>query len=119
MSYADICEHLEELYGLTVSPSALTAITDSVMEDVRMWQNRELESVYPIVWMDAIHYKVKEHGAIRTKAVYCVIGCNRQGEKDLLGLYIGQSESASFWLGVMSDLRNRGEIGRASCRERV
>ena len=108
MSYADICEHLEELYGLTVSPSALTAITDSVMEDVRMWQNRELESVYPIVWMDAIHYKVKEHGAIRTKAVYCVIGCNRQGEKDLLGLYIGQSESASFWLGVMSDLRNRG-----------
>src|ERR1017187_3291857 len=108
MSYADICEHLEELYGLTVSPSALTAITDSVMEDVRMWQNRELESVYPIVWMDAIHYKVKEHGAIRTKAVYCVIGCNRQGEKDLLGLYIGKSESATFWLGVMSDLRNRG-----------
>ena len=108
MSYSDICEHLEELYGLTVSPSCLTSITDRVLEDVRMWQNRELESVYPFVWMDAIHYKVKEHGSIRTKAVYCVIGCNRQGEKDLLGLYIGQSESASFWLEVLSDLRNRG-----------
>jgi putative transposase len=108
MSYTDICEHLEELYGLTVSPSCLTEITDSVVEDIRMWQNRELESVYPFVWLDAIHYKVKENGAIRTKAVYCVIGCNRQGEKDLLGLYIGQAESASFWLNVMSDLRHRG-----------
>jgi|ERR1035438_7248360 transposase-like protein len=108
MSYTDICEHLEELYGLTVSPSCLTEITDSIVEDIRMWQNRELESVYPFVWFDAIHYKVKENGAIRTKAVYCVIGCNRQGEKDLLGLYIGQAESASFWLNVMSDLRHRG-----------
>jgi len=108
MSYSDICEHLEELYGLTVSPSSLTAITDRVVEDIHAWQNRELDSVYPFVWLDAIHYKVKEHGAIRTKAVYCVIGINRQGDKDLLGLYIGQSESATFWLEVLTDLRNRG-----------
>lgn len=108
MSYADICEHLEELYGLTVSPSSLTAITDRVVEDIHAWQSRELESVYPFVWMDAIHYKVKEQGSIKTKAVYCVIGVNRQGEKDLLGMYIGQSESASFWLEVLTDLRNRG-----------
>jgi len=108
MSYSDIIEHIEELYGLTVSKSCLTEITDQIIEDIRMWQNRELETVYPFVWMDAIHYKVKEHGAIVTKAVYVVIGCNRQGEKDVLGLYVGQAEAASFWLGVLSDLRNRG-----------
>jgi transposase-like protein len=108
MSYADICEHLSDLYGLTVSPASLTAITDRVVEDIHAWQNRELESVYPFVWMDAIHYKVKDQGSIKTKAVYCVIGINRQGEKDLLGLYVGQSESASFWLEVLTDLRNRG-----------
>jgi len=108
MSYSDIIEHIEELYGLTVSKSCLTEITDQIIEDIRMWQNRELETVYPFVWMDAVHYKVKEHGAIVTKAVYVVIGCNRQGEKDVLGLYVGQAEAASFWLGVLSDLRNRG-----------
>ena len=108
LSYTDICEHLEELYGLTVSPATLTAITDRVWEDVKQWQNRTLESVYPLVWLDAIHYKVRENGAILTKAVYCVIGLNRDGVKDLLGLYIGQQEGARFWLGVLTDLQNRG-----------
>lgn len=108
LSYSDICEHLEELYGLTVSPATLTAITDRVMDDVKQWQNRTLESVYPLVWLDAIHYKVRENGAILTKAVYCVIGLNRDGVKDLLGLYIGEQEGARFWLGVLTDLQNRG-----------
>jgi transposase-like protein len=108
LSYHDICEHLEELYGLTVSPATLTAITDRVMDDVKQWQNRTLESVYPLVWLDAIHYKVRENGAILTKAVYCVIGMNREGVKDLLGLYIGEQEGARFWLGVLTDLQNRG-----------
>jgi putative transposase len=108
MSYSDICTHLEELYGLTVSPATLSAITDRVVEDVRQWQSRILESVYPLVWLDAIHYKVKEQGAIVTKAVYSVIGLNRQGEKDLLGLYIGEREGARFWLSVLSDLQSRG-----------
>jgi putative transposase len=108
LSYSDICEHLEELYGLTVSPSTLTAITDRVMEDVKQWQNRTLESVYPLVWLDAIHYKVRENGAILTKAVYCVIGLNRDGVKDLIGLYIGEQEGARFWLNVLTDLQNRG-----------
>lgn len=108
LSYNDICEHLEELYGLTVSPATLTAITDRVMEDVKQWQNRTLESVYPLVWLDAIHYKVRENGAIVTKAVYCVIGLNRDGVKDLLGLYIGEQEGARFWLNVLTDLQNRG-----------
>ena len=108
MSYSDICAHLEELYGLTVSPSVLSAITDRVVEDVKQWQNRELESVYPIVWLDAIHYKVRQDGSIKTKAVYCVIGVNREGIKDLLGLYIGEQEGARFWLSVLTELQNRG-----------
>jgi putative transposase len=108
MSYKDICDHLEELYGLTVSPATLSTITNRVIEDVQQWQSRPLETVYPIVWMDAIHYKVREENAIKTKAVYSVIGITREGIKDLLGLYIGQNEGARFWLSVLSDIQNRG-----------
>jgi putative transposase len=108
MSYSDICKHLEELYGLDVSPATLSAITDSVIEEVNAWRNRPLESVYPFMWLDAIHYKVKEEGSIKTKAVYCLLGVNREGMKDLLGLYISENEGARFWLQVMSDIQNRG-----------
>ena len=108
MSYNDICKHLEELYGLTVSPATLSAITDSVVEEVKAWQHRPLESVYPLMWLDAIHYKVKEDGAIKTKAVYCLIGVSREGVKDLLGLYISENEGARFWLNVLADIQNRG-----------
>lgn len=108
MSYNDICKHLDELYGLTVAPSTLTAITDSIIEDVKAWQSRALESVYPFVWMDAIHYKVKEDGSIKTKAIHCLLGVGRDGTKDLLGLYINETEGAKFWLQVLSDLQNRG-----------
>lgn len=108
MSYHDICSHLEELYGLTVSPATLSSITDSVIEEVKQWQNRPLESVYPFVWLDAIHYKVKQDGSIKTKAVYCIIGINREGIKDLLGLYISENEGARFWLNVLTDIQNRG-----------
>lgn len=108
MSYNDICRHLEDLYGLTVSPATLSAITDSVIEEVKAWQNRPLESVYPFLWLDAIHYKVKEDGSIRTKAVYCLIGVNREGIKELLGLYISENEGSRFWLSVLTDIQNRG-----------
>jgi len=108
MSYADICTHLEELYGLLVSPATLSSITNRVLDDVKAWQSRPLESVYTIVWLDAIHYKVKEQGSIKTKAVYCVIGLNRDGVKDLLGLYVGENEGAKFWLQVLTDIQNRG-----------
>lgn len=108
MSYNDICKHLDEMYGLTVAPSTLTAITDSIIEDVKAWQSRPLESVYPFVWMDAIHYKVKEDNSIKTKAVHCLLGVGRDGTKDLLGLYINETEGAKFWLQVLSDLQNRG-----------
>lgn len=108
MSYNDICKHLEELYGLTVSPATLSTITDKIIEEVKSWQNRPLESVYPFVWLDAIHYKVKEEGAIKTKAVYCLLGVDREGMKDLLGLYISENEGARFWLNVLADIQNRG-----------
>lgn len=108
MSYNDICKHIEEMYGLTVSPSSLTAITDRIIEDVKAWQNRPLESVYPFMWLDAIHYKVKEDGSIKTKAVYCILGVDREGKKDLLGLYISENEGARFWLNVLADIQNRG-----------
>lgn len=108
MSYNDICKHLEDLYGVTVSPSTLSLITDRVIEEVKIWQCRPLESVYPFMWLDAIHYKVKEDGAIKTKAVYCLLGVNREGIKDLLGLYISENEGARFWLNVLTDIQNRG-----------
>lgn len=108
MSYSDICKHLEDLYGVTVSPSTLSLITDRVIEEVKIWQCRPLESVYPFMWLDAIHYKVKEDGAIKTKAVYCLLGVNREGIKDLLGLYISENEGARFWLNVLTDIQNRG-----------
>lgn len=108
MSYADICAHLEELYGVTTSPATLSTITDRVIDEVKAWQGRPLESVYPFLWLDAIHYKVKENGGIRSKAVYCMLGMNREGIKELLGMYVGESEGARFWLNVISDLQNRG-----------
>lgn len=108
MSYTDICDHLSEMYQLNVSPSSITAITDKIIPEIEEWQTRSLESVYPIVWMDAIHYKVREDNAIKSKAVYCLIGINRDGIKDLLGMYIGQAESARFWLSVLNDIQRRG-----------
>lgn len=108
MSYTDICDHLSEMYQLSVSPASITAITDKILPEIEQWQTRPLESVYPIVWMDAIHYKVKEDNAIKSKAVYCLIGINREGIKDLLGMYIGQAESARFWLSVLNDIQRRG-----------
>jgi len=108
LSYSDIRKHLQEMYGLDTSESTITSVTDRVIEDVKTWQQRPLESVYPVVWLDAIHFKVKEENKIVSKAVYCVIGINREGYKDILGMYLGHAEGASFWLGVLSDLRSRG-----------
>jgi transposase-like protein len=108
MSYADICDHLSQMYQLTLSPASITSITDKILPEIEQWQTRPLESVYPILWLDAIHYKVREDNAIKTKAVYCLIGLNREGIKDLLGMYIGENESARFWLSVLNDIHRRG-----------
>lgn len=108
MSYKDISGHLQEMYGVEISTGALTAITDKIIETVKRWRARPLESIYPVVWLDAIHYKVHENGRVVSKAVYTILGVNLEGRKDVLGLYISENEGANFWLQVLTDLANRG-----------
>lgn len=108
MSYADIATHVEELYGISVSKATLSAITDKVIEEVKKWQQRPLDSLYPFIWLDAIHYKMRDKGRYQTRAVYTVLALNLEGKKDVLGLYVADSEGANFWLSVLTDLNNRG-----------
>ena len=108
MSYKDIAAHLEEMYGLEVSTGTLAAVTDKIIQTVKEWQARPLESIYPIVWLDAIHYKIRENGKVLSKAVYTILGVNLEGWKEVLGLYISENEGANFWLQVLTDLSNRG-----------
>ena len=107
-SYGDIRDFMEEMYGVEISPATISRVTDKVLPQIEEWRTRPLESVYPFVFMDAIHYKVREEGRVVTKAVYCIIGVNQEGYRDLLGLYIGARESAKFWMQVLTDLQNRG-----------
>lgn len=107
-SMGDIRDFLEDMYGVEISPATISRITDKVLPQIEEWRNRPLESVYPFVFLDAIHYKVREEGRVVTKAVYCVIGVNQEGFRDLLGLYIGAAESAKFWMQVLTDLKTRG-----------
>ena len=108
MSYKDISSHLEDIYGIEVSKGTLTAITDKIIHTVKQWQARPLESIYPIVWLDAIHYKIREDGKVLGKAVYTILGVNIEGRKEVLGLYISENEGSNFWLQVLTDLSNRG-----------
>jgi transposase-like protein len=108
MSYSDIAGHVEELYGIGVSSATISTITDKLIDEVKAWQARPLESVYPFVWLDAIHYKIREKGRYETKAVYTVLALNMEGKKEVLGLYLSASEGANFWLSVLTDLQNRG-----------
>jgi putative transposase len=108
MSYKDISAHLEDIYGISISKGTLTAITDKIIHTVKEWQARPLETVYPIVWLDAIHYKIREDGKVLSKAVYTILGVNIEGRKEVLGLYLSENEGANFWLQVLTDLSNRG-----------
>lgn len=108
MSYSDIQTHIKEMYGLSVSDGLINSITDRVVPAIREWQSRPLERLYSIVWMDAIHFKIREDGRVITKAVYSILGVNIHGQKEVLGLYLGHNESASFWLQVLTDLKIRG-----------
>lgn len=108
LSYSDIREHVEEMYGISVSTAAISAITDKIIDTVKAWQQRPLDSHYPFVWLDAIHYKVRAQGHYESRAVYTVLGLNLTGRKEVLGLYLADSEGANFWLGVLTDLQNRG-----------
>jgi putative transposase len=108
MSTRDIQAHIEEIYGIGVSPTLVSAITDAVIDEVTAWQNRPLEAVYAVVYFDALRVKIRDEGIVRNKAVYLAIGITCDGEKDILGLWIEQTEGAKFWLRVMNDLKARG-----------
>ena len=108
LSTRDIQGHLEELYGTEVSPTLISHITDAVLDEVRTWQARPLASVYPIVYFDALFVKSRQDGPVQTKAVYLALGVTLEGEKDLLGLWLRESEGAKFWLSVFTELKNRG-----------
>ena len=107
MTVREIQSHLEEMYGTEISPSLISSITDAVADEVKAWQARPLDPVYPIVYLDCIHVKVRE-GAVRVKAVYLAIGVTMAGEKEVLGMWLAQTEGAKFWLQVVTELRNRG-----------
>lgn len=108
MTVREIQSHLEEMYGTEVSPTLISSVTDAVMDEVKAWQSRPLDSIYPIVYLDCIHAKVRDSGVVRAKAVYLAIGIDMTGNKEVLGLWIAQTEGAKFWLQVVTELKNRG-----------
>ena len=108
LTVREIQGHLAEIYGTEVSPDLISKVTDAVLEEVREWQSRPLETVYPIVVFDALRVKIRDEGLVKNKAVYVVLGIRPDGAKEVLGLWIEQSEGAKFWLKVMNDLKNRG-----------
>jgi putative transposase len=108
MSLRDISSHIKEMYDTDISAGTLSAITDRVIPQVKEWQARPLDEIYCIVWMDAIHYKVKDSGKVESRAVYNILGITTEGRKELIGMYVSESEGANFWLSVLTDLQNRG-----------
>ena len=108
MSYRDISRHISEMYDTEISHTVLSQITDKIIPEIKTWQNRPLDAVYPIIWLDAMHFKVKDQGKVVHKALYNILGINKNGCKEILGIYISESEGANFWLQVLTDLNNRG-----------
>jgi transposase-like protein len=108
MTVSDIEEQIREVYNFQVSTATISRITDAVASDIIAWQNRPLESVYLVVWMDGIVFKVRENSKVVNKTIYLAVGLNRDGRKEVLGMWLGRNESASFWLGVLTDLKARG-----------
>lgn len=108
MSYQAIRDHVQEMYDINVPNGTINAITDKLIPELKAWQERELEPIYPIVWLDAIHYKIKDNGRFVMKAVYTILGVNLEGKKELLGIYLSDNEGAKHWLNVLTHLQNRG-----------
>ena len=108
MSLGDISETIDEIYDVSISKSVLSDITERIVPELKAWQSRPLEAVYPVVFMDAMHFKVRNDGKVGSKAIYTILAINKDGKKDLLGLYLSESEGANFWLSVLTDLQNRG-----------
>lgn len=107
-SYSQISEHIEDMYGVHFSKAAISSVTDKIIPMLIEWKERPLQALYPFIWLDAIHYKVKEDGRYISKAFYTVLGVGIDGKKEILGLYLNESEGAKFWLQVLTDLQNRG-----------
>jgi putative transposase len=108
MTVREIQGHLSELYGAEVSPDLISRVTDAVLDEVREWQTRPLDPVYPVVFFDALRVKIRDEGMVKNKAVYVALALNPDGEKEVLGLWIEQTEGAKFWLKVINDLKTRG-----------
>jgi putative transposase len=108
MTTRDIQGHLEEIYGVAVSPTLISNVTEAIMEEVRAWQSRPLDALYPIVYLDALMIKMRENGMVQNRAVYVALGVTREGQKEVLGLWSSANEGAKFWLQVLTELKNRG-----------
>jgi len=108
MTNRELQDHLEEIYEVEVSPGLISRVTDAVLDEVKAWQNRTLDAVYPIVYLDAIHLKIRTDGRVQNRAVYVALGVDLTGNKDLLGIWIGESEGAKFWVNVLTELSGRG-----------
>jgi putative transposase len=108
MTTRDIQGHLQDMYGVEVSPTLVSQVTDAITEEITLWQNRPLEEVYPIMYLDAVRVKVRHNGSVINKAVYLAIGVTMDGQKDVLGMWVAETEGAKFWLQVVTELRNRG-----------
>ncbi len=108
MTTRDIGAELQELYGIDVSAEKVSKITDRILPEIKEWKSRPLDPIYPFVFMDAIHYKIREDGRIRNRAAYVVLGVTLEGNKDIRSITIGANESSKFWLGMLNDLKNRG-----------
>ena len=107
-SYQDIRAHIAEMYDISLSNGTINTVTDKLLPELKAWRERDLEAIYPVVWLDAIHYKVKENGRYVSKAIYTILGLDIEGRKELLGLYLSDQEGAHHWLSVLTDLNNRG-----------
>jgi transposase-like protein len=107
-SYQDIRTHIVDMYDISLSNGTINAVTDKLLPELQAWRERDLDAIYPIVWLDAIHYKIKENGRYVSKAIYTILGLNIEGKKELLGLYLSDQEGAHHWLSVLTDLHNRG-----------
>ena len=108
MTCREIKAHLEEIYGVEVSPDLISTVTDSVVDEVRAWQSRPLDAVYPILYLDALQVKVRDQGRVSNKAIYLAIGVNMSGIKEVLGMWASENEGAKFWLSIVTELKNRG-----------
>ena len=108
MSTREIVSHLHEIYGIEVSPDLISTVTDAVLDDVALWQKRPLDTIYPLVFFDAIRVKMRDEGMVKNKAIHIALGVRADGQKEVLGMWIEQNEGAKFWLNVMNELKNRG-----------